>query len=86
MLCVSEKMKEEIESVIDKMSTPNGLQELIESEDFQRLYQKMHTPWKRRAEKISRNDICPFCDSGKKFKKCECYEKYNNTPLYTINY
>ena len=21
-----------------------------------------------------RNEICPFCESGKKFKKCKCYE------------
>lgn len=81
-----EEIKEEIEDTINKMSTPNGFQELIESEDFQRLYQKMHTPWKRRGEKINRNDICPFCNSGKKFKNCECYEKYNNTPIYTVNY
>ena len=22
-----------------------------------------------------RNKICPICDSGKKFKKCECYQR-----------
>jgi len=55
-------------------------------EDFIRIYKKMHTPWKRRYSKINRNDVCPFCNSGLKFKKCECYEKFKITPLYTINY
>lgn len=63
-----------------------GLKSLIESEEFQKMYAKMHTPWKRRYDKIRRNEICPFCDSGKKFKNCECYEKYKSTPIYTINY
>jgi uncharacterized protein YecA (UPF0149 family) len=24
------------------------------------------------AAKLGRNDICPFCDSGKKLKHCQC--------------
>lgn len=62
------------------------LKEIMDSPDFQKMWAKMHTPWKRRHDKISRNEICPFCNSGKKFKNCECYEKYKNTPPYTINY
>ena len=61
-------------------------QQGIDLKEFNRIYQQMHTPWHRRSRKISRNEICPFCDSGTKFKKCECYEKYINTPLYTINH
>lgn len=26
-------------------------------------------------KKVNRNEICPYCDSGKKFKKCKCYNK-----------
>ena len=64
----------------------SNFDELVNSPEFQRMYQKMHTPWKRRANKVGRNDICPFCNSGKKFKNCECYEKYNSAALYTVNY
>lgn len=64
----------------------NPLQGIMENQDFQKMYAKMHTPWHRRGPKIGRNETCPFCDSGKKFKKCGCYEKYKNTPQYTINY
>lgn len=48
----------------------------------------MHTPWKRRYRKISTNEVCPFCDSGKKFKKCNCTKAigYKNTPILTVNY
>lgn len=62
------------------------LKTLMENPDFQKMWAKMHTPWHRRSNKIGRNEICPFCNSGKKFKNCECYEKYNTTPKYTINY
>lgn len=58
----------------------------IDLKEFERIYRKMHTPWKRRYRKISRNEVCPFCDSGKKFKNCECYEQYINTPIYTITH
>ena len=47
---------------------------------------KAHTPWRRATIKVGRNDICPFCNSGKKFKKCDCYNKYRSLPKYTINY
>ena len=44
-----------------------------------------HTPKVRKYRKVGRNEICPFCDSGLKFKQCECsikeeyqeYEAYN---------
>lgn len=69
-------MKEEVKDLTPLMKDP----------EFQKMYAKMHTPWHRRGTKISRNDICPFCNSGKKFKNCECYEQYKITPKYTINY
>lgn len=64
----------------------NPMQGIMENPDFQKMWAKMHTPWRRRSNKIGRNEICPFCNSGKKFKNCECYEKYSTTPKYTINY
>ena len=62
-----------------------NLQELIESEEFQRMYAKMHTPWVRRHKKVGRNEICPFCNSGKKYKNCECSKNAEEIPEYTLN-
>lgn len=62
-----------------------NLQELIESEEFQRMYAKMHTPWVRRYKKVGRNEICPFCNSGKKYKNCECSKSAEEIPEYTLN-
>ena len=44
-------------------------------------WKRMHTPVKRAYRKVGRNEICPFCDSGLKFKYCECsikeeYQEY----------
>lgn len=69
-----------------KKFSKDDLKAVMDSPEFQRMYAKMHTPWHRRSKKLNRNSICPFCNSGKKFKNCECYEKYKNTPIYTINY
>ena len=63
-----------------------NLKDTINNPDFKATYQKMHTPWHRRYKKVRPNDICPFCASGKKFKKCKCFKKYNNTPIYSVNY
>ena len=54
-------------------------QELIntlfnENEDMKRMWYKLHTPLVRNKKKVRRNEICPFCNSGKKFKNCECYK------------
>ena len=76
--------KIDIEETNNKLDNEKPLNDILESEEFQRMYAKMHTPWKRRYEKVNRNSICPFCSSGKKFKNCECYEKYKNTPIYTL--
>ena len=33
--------------------------------------------------KTGRNEICPFCTSGKKFKNCACYKVYKNESYLT---
>ena len=47
---------------------------------FEKVWNYMHTPLRRDKVKIGRNQICPLCKSGKKFKHCEC------SKTYTINY
>ena len=64
----------------------SSLEDLLKSREFQEMYAKMHTPWVRRIAKIGRNEICPFCNSGKKYKNCQCYKNAKDIPLYTINY
>lgn len=62
-----------------------ALDELFSNEDFAKMWLKMHTPYLKKFKKVGRNDICPFCDSGKKLKNCECYEWYKNSG-YTNKY
>ena len=50
--------------------------------EWQEMYTKMHTPFKREDRKVGRNEICPFCDSGLKFKHCECYKTYGEQTSY----
>ena len=50
--------------------------------EWQEMYTKMHTPFKREYRKVGRNEICPFCDSGLKFKYCECSQKYGEQVSY----
>lgn len=59
------------------------LNELFSNQDFARMWLKMHTPHQHAYPKIRRNEICPFCDSGKKFKNCECYEQYGKMKYIT---
>lgn len=35
-------------------------------------WKAMHTPKVRKYRKVGRNEICPFCDSGLKYKHCAC--------------
>lgn len=48
----------------------------IDEKEFMELmmqnWKEMHTPKVRRFKKVGRNEICPYCDSGLKFKHCEC--------------
>jgi uncharacterized protein YecA (UPF0149 family) len=78
--------EEKFDKIESNEINKENIEDLLNSEEFIRTYAKMHTPWKRRVDKPRRNDICPFCNSGLKFKNCECFEKFKNTPLYTINY
>lgn len=50
--------------------------------EWQEMYTKMHTPFKREYSKVGRNEICPFCDSGLKFKHCECFQTYGEQVNY----
>ena len=50
--------------------------------EWQEMYAKMHTPFKREYRKVGRNEICPFCDSGLKFKHCECSQTYGEQVSY----
>ena len=59
--------------------------EYIDEKEFMQMmmenWKRMHTPVKRAYRKVGRNEICPFCDSGLKFKYCECsikeeYQEY----------
>lgn len=52
--------------------------EYIDEKEFMKImmenWRAMHTPKVRKFRKVGRNEICPFCDSGLKFKHCECSE------------
>lgn len=48
-----------------------------ESPDLQRMWYKLHTPLVRNSSKVRRNQVCPYCNSGKKFKNCECYKTHS---------
>lgn len=63
-------------------STVEGL---FESPDFAKMWLKMHTPYLKKFAKVGRNDVCPYCNSGKKFKNCECYEQFGKMK-YTNKY
>lgn len=58
---------------------------LMADEEFKKMWLKMHTPrisnTKIFGHSVGRNDICPYCSSGKKFKKCECYTQKVGTFL-----
>jgi uncharacterized protein YecA (UPF0149 family) len=57
----------------------NDIKRLFEdNEDLQRMWHKLHTPLVRSRRKVGRNEVCPFCNSGKKFKDCKCYELYKD--------
>lgn len=68
---------------IDKTVQPKleAMKELLQQEDIQRMWMKMHTPHVRAYKKVGRNNICPFCNSGKKYKYCDCYNKRDNYVL-----
>lgn len=76
-------MQNDIETKINELdSTENSVKD-----EAEQLYNfiKSHTPWRRIEKKVGRNDICPYCNSGLKFKNCECFNKKMFEPKYTIN-
>ena len=54
------------------------VQLLKDNPDLANMWHRLHTPLIRQYKKVNRNDICPFCNSGKKFKTCTCYTKYTS--------
>lgn len=73
-----------MENKTTKQQKLEGIKGLLENEDFGRMWMKMHTPWVRRSRKVGRNEICPYCDSGLKYKYCECYTK-KDIAKYTLD-
>lgn len=53
-----------------------AMQELLNNEEFATMWMRLHTPIVRTGKKVGRNEICPYCNSGKKFKNCECYNTH----------
>ena len=68
------------EATVEDKENNERLQQYIR--EWQEMYTKMHTPFKREYRKVGRNEICPFCDSGLKFKHCECSQKYGEQTNY----
>lgn len=62
-----------------------SLNGMFSNEDFAKMWLKMHTPYLREVPKVGRNEICPFCNSGKKFKNCDCYKDFGQAK-YTNKY
>ena len=79
--------REIVEEVNQKTSAQEAKSELMNNEDFKNMWIKMHTPYinklKLTGYKTGRNEICPFCTSGKKFKNCACYKVYKNESYLT---
>jgi uncharacterized protein YecA (UPF0149 family) len=68
------------EATVEETKADLQMQQYIR--EWQEMYAKMHTPFKREYRKVGRNEICPFCDSGLKFKHCECYQTYGEQVSY----
>lgn len=68
------------EATVEDKENNERLQQYIR--EWQEMYVKMHTPFKREYRKVRRNEICPFCDSGLKFKHCECSQIYGEQVSY----
>lgn len=68
------------EATVEDKENNERLQQYIR--EWQEMYTKMHTPFKREYRKVGRNEICPFCDSGLKFKHCECSQTYGEQVSY----
>lgn len=72
--------KATVEEDLEAKETNERVQQYIR--EWQEMYTKIHTPFKREYSKVGRNETCPFCDSGLKFKHCECYKTYGEQVSY----
>lgn len=77
---ISEGVDTEATTDLEAKENNERLQQHIR--EWKEMYTKMHTPFKREYRKVGRNEICPFCDSGLKFKHCECYKTYGEQTSY----
>lgn len=78
----AEVISEGVNTEATVAETKADLQMQQQIREWQEMYIKMHTPFKREYRKVRRNEICPFCDSGLKFKHCECSQKYGEQVSY----
>jgi len=78
----AEVISEGVNTEATVAETKADLQMQQQIREWQEMYVKMHTPFKREYRKVRRNEICPFCDSGLKFKYCECFQKYGEQVSY----
>ena len=68
---------------MENKETIGAIKQAFEDKDFQRKWMEMHTPWVRTHRKVRRNEICPFCESGQKYKNCKCYADKHKYTLDT---
>ena len=65
----------------------NLCKKMFQNEEFRNMWIKMHTPWKSKirtgthGHKTGRNEICPYCTSGKKFKSANVMKGTKPTHL-----
>ncbi len=78
----AEVISEGVDTEATVAETNIDLQMQQQIREWQEMYVKMHTPFKREYRKVGRNEICPFCDSGLKFKYCECFQTYGEQVSY----
>lgn len=78
----AEVISEGVDTEATVAETKIDLQMQQQIREWQEMYVKMHTPFKREYRKVRRNEICPFCDSGLKFKHCECSQTYGEQVSY----
>ena len=74
-----------MENEVKQLTGEDIKQQLMNDPAFIKSIIMGHTP-RKRLHKVGRNEICPFCDSGKKFKNCECYATHNHEYENPIKY
>lgn len=71
------------EDINIKTSTEEANERLQQQmREWAEIYKKVHTPFKKEERKVGRNETCPYCDSGLKFKKCTCFQTYGEQTNY----